>query len=49
MFTLIELPYKSLAPVISDETLAFYSQQVRKRAFRSPQQDSGRHAGHLLA
>ena len=24
MFTLIELPYKSLAPVISDETLAFH-------------------------
>ena len=24
MFTLIELPYKSLAPVISDQTLAFH-------------------------
>ena len=24
MFTLIELPYKSLAPVISDETLSFH-------------------------
>ena len=24
MFTLIELPYKSLAPVISDETLGFH-------------------------
>ena len=24
MFTLIDLPYKSLAPVISDQTLAFH-------------------------
>ena len=24
MFTLIDLPYKSLAPVISDETLSFH-------------------------
>ena len=24
MFKLIELPYKSLAPVISDQTLAFH-------------------------